>query len=44
MKAANINNLDTGAGDGRRLTIMEVNSKKIWQSDLVNELYRTIPR
>lgn len=44
MKAANIYNLDTGAGDGRRLTIMEVNSKKFWQSDLVNELYPIIPR
>jgi serine/threonine protein phosphatase 1 len=39
MKAANVNNLDTGAGGGGRLTIMNVQSKEFWQSDPVSELY-----
>jgi serine/threonine protein phosphatase 1 len=39
MKAANIYNLDTGAGHFGRLTIMEVETKKYWQSDLVESLY-----
>ena len=40
MKAANIYNLDTGSGHAGRLTIMEVKSKKFWQSDQVGELYK----
>ena len=43
MKAANIYNIDTGAGHGHRLTIMDVASKKYWQSDLIHELYEVIP-
>lgn len=39
MHAANIWNLDTGAGEKGRLTIMDVTSKQFWQSDLVKELY-----
>ena len=39
MKAANIYNLDTGAGYAGRLTIMDIESKKFWQSDPVRELY-----
>ncbi|WP_315814509.1 hypothetical protein [Paraflavitalea speifideaquila] len=39
MKAANINNIDTGGGGGGRLTIMNVQSKQYWQSDPVNSLY-----
>ena len=39
MKAANIYNLDTGAGHFGRLTIMDVESKRFWQSDPVAELY-----
>jgi serine/threonine protein phosphatase 1 len=39
MKAANIYNLDTGAGCAGRLTIMDIKSKKFWQSDPVRELY-----
>jgi serine/threonine protein phosphatase 1 len=35
MKAANIFNLDTGGGSSGRLTIMEVESKRFWQSDPV---------
>src|SRR6218665_1224627 len=39
MKAANIWNLDTGAGFSGKLTIMDVDTKEYWQSDLVQELY-----
>jgi len=41
MQAANIYNIDTGAGHGGRLTIMEVSSKKYWQSWPVTRLYKT---
>lgn len=39
MKAANVNNIDTGGGGGGRVTIMQVDTKQYWQSDPVNELY-----
>ena len=39
MQAANIWNLDTGAGHSGRLTIMDVETKEFWQSDPVTELY-----
>lgn len=39
MYAAGVWNLDTGAGSGGRLTIMDVKTKEYWQSDLVMELY-----
>lgn len=39
LHAANIINMDTGAGWGGRLSIMEVGTDKLWQSDLVTELY-----
>lgn len=40
MKAANIWNLDTGCGFGNgKLTIMNVDTKEYFQSDLVKELY-----
>ncbi len=39
MLAANIWNLDTGAGFKGKLTIMDVDTKEYWQSDLVSELY-----
>lgn len=39
MHAANIWNLDTGAGFKGRLTIMDIESKEYWQSDPVQELY-----
>ena len=40
MRASIVYNLDTGAGFGAgKLTIMDINSKKIWQSDPVNSLY-----
>ena len=40
MKAANIYNIDTGAGFNGKLTIMDVNTKEYWQSDNVRELYK----
>lgn len=39
IKAAQVWNLDTGAGWSGKLTIMDVNTKEYWQSDLVQELY-----
>lgn len=39
MKAANIWNLDTGGGFNGKLTIMNVDTKEYWQSDLLTELY-----
>lgn len=39
MHAANIYNLDTGAGSEGRLTIMEVSTGQYWQSDLAITLY-----
>ncbi len=38
MKAAHIYNLDTGAGGYGRLTIMDVATKKFWQSDPVTDV------
>ena len=39
MRAANAWNLDTGAGNIGRLTIMDVETKEYWQSDLMRDLY-----
>lgn len=39
MNAANVWNLDTGAGFNGKLTIMDIDDKQYWQSDLVKELY-----
>jgi serine/threonine protein phosphatase 1 len=40
MKAANIWNLDTGAGAHRgKLTIMDIDTKEYWQSDISIDLY-----
>ncbi|WET69090.1 metallophosphoesterase [Sphingobacterium sp.] len=39
MTAYNIINLDTGAGHSGKLTIMDIDTKEIWQSDPVKELY-----
>lgn len=44
MNAFHIHNLDTGAGDSGRLTIMDIDTKQYWQSDLVSELYGTSPQ
>lgn len=39
MKRANVTNLDTGAGMGGKLTIMDIETGEYWQSDLVADLY-----
>ncbi|WP_240199569.1 metallophosphoesterase [Sphingobacterium siyangense] len=39
MSFYNITNLDTGASHSGRLTIMDVDSKDYWQSDIVENLY-----
>jgi serine/threonine protein phosphatase 1 len=42
MHAANIWNLDTGAGHDGKLTIMDVDTKQFWQSDAVTTLYEPV--
>jgi len=39
INAANVWNLDTGAGFYGKLTIMDIDTKEYWQSDLVRDLY-----
>lgn len=39
MRAANIWNMDTGAGFNGRLSIMDIDTKQVWQSSPVKELY-----
>jgi serine/threonine protein phosphatase 1 len=39
MQALNILNVDTGAGHGGKLTLMNIHSKEYFQSDPVSELY-----
>jgi len=39
IQAANVVNMDTGAGWGGKLTIMNVETGDLWQSDPVSELY-----
>lgn len=39
INADKIWNLDTGAGGGGKLTIMDVNTNEYWQSDFVSDLY-----
>ena len=39
LKACNVWNLDTGAGWSGKLTIMDIDSKEFYQSDLAKELY-----
>lgn len=39
MNKANIWNLDTGGGFSGKVTIMDIDTKEYWQSDLVKELY-----
>lgn len=38
-KCANVWNMDTGSGFCGRLSIMDISSKEVWQSDIVKELY-----
>lgn len=45
LKLCNIMDLDTGAGWAGKLTIMDVHTKKYWQSDSVQSLYPgAVPR
>jgi len=37
--SGNVYNIDTGAGSKGKLTIMDVDTKEFWQSDLVSTLY-----
>jgi serine/threonine protein phosphatase 1 len=39
IHVVNLWNLDTGGGGKGRLTIMNVDTKEYWQSDLISELY-----
>jgi len=39
MNAVNVWNIDTGAAFNGRLSILDVDSKKFWQSDVVQNLY-----
>ena len=39
IKSSNVWNLDQGAGYGKKLTIMNVETEEYWQSDMVSELY-----
>lgn len=39
MQGANVWNIDTGAAFTGKLTIMDINTKKFWQSDTVKDLY-----
>ncbi|MDR6406106.1 MULTISPECIES: metallophosphoesterase [Chryseobacterium] len=39
MNKCNIWNLDTGAGFGGKITILDATSKEFWQSDTVEDLY-----
>ena len=38
MRAVNVLNIDTGARQGGKLTIMNIRTKEYWQSDVVEEL------
>lgn len=40
LSAFNIYNLDTGAGHSGRLTIMDIDTKDFWQSDVTSDLYK----
>jgi serine/threonine protein phosphatase 1 len=39
MHKCNVWNLDTGAAFQGRISVMDIQSKKFWQSDVVQELY-----
>lgn len=43
IHVCNVWNIDTGAGWSGKLTIMDVDSKKYWQSDLTPDLYGGTP-
>jgi serine/threonine protein phosphatase 1 len=39
MQGCNVWNLDTGAAFYGKLSIMDINTKQFWQSDVVKDLY-----
>ena len=39
ITAANVLNLDTGAGWGGRLSMVDINSGELFQSDMVTDIY-----
>ena len=43
IHVCNVWNLDTGAGWSGKLTIMDVDTKEYWQSDLSKDLYSGLP-
>jgi len=43
VHVCNVWDIDTGAGWSGKLTIMDVNTKRYWQSDLTTELYGATP-
>lgn len=43
IHACNVWNIDTGAGWSGKLTIMNVDTKEYWQSDLTSDLYGEMP-
>jgi serine/threonine protein phosphatase 1 len=43
IHACNVWDIDTGAGWSGKLTIMDVNTKEYWQSDLTPDLYGGVP-
>lgn len=43
IHVCNVWNIDTGAGWSGKLTIMDVDSKKYWQSDLSPDIYGGTP-
>jgi len=42
LKLCNVWDMDTGAGWGGKLSIMDVGTKEYWQSDLTSELYPNV--
>ena len=44
MKACNVWNLDTGGGLRGHLTIMDIDTKEFWQSDMVEDYYKEVDR
>ena len=42
LHMCNVWMIDTGAGWNGKLTIMDINTKKYWQSDLAEDLYEDV--
>ena len=43
IHVCNVWNIDTGAGWSGKLTIMDIDTKEYWQSDLSKDLYGGLP-